>query len=86
MPQTAEIDMAAGEAPRIGEKFLISLQENGEMLGLLDEGRTFLFVSPGQAERDYQEGSRALTVVGFDLRPAGIHEQRVHGALSYAAE
>jgi hypothetical protein len=44
MQNTARIDVAVGEKPIPGEKFIITLQENSEMLGMLDRGRTFRFV------------------------------------------
>ena len=53
MERTAHIDVAGGEQPRNGEKFVIALQENSEMLGQLDDSRTFRFVSPSGVERDY---------------------------------
>ena len=76
MPVTASIDVAEGEGPSPGEKFVISLQENSEMLGELDDGRTFRFVSPTSIEHDYQQRNRPLTVVGVDLNPAHGNEAR----------
>ena len=84
MSKTAQIDVADGEEPHIGEKFVISLQENSEMLGLLDDGRTFLFTSPPSVEHDYQQESRALTIVDFDLDAVDIEEMRLVGSLTYS--
>jgi hypothetical protein len=84
MQNTAQIDVAVGEKPVPGEKFIITLQENSEMLGMLDHGRTFRFVSPSSAERDYQLKSTALTVVDFDDSLAGGKEPRLVGLLTYA--
>ena len=83
MQNTAQIDVAIGEKPVPGEKFFITLQENSEMLGMLDHGRTFRFVSPSSAERDYQLKSSALTVVGFDDSMADGNEPRLVGLLTY---
>jgi hypothetical protein len=84
MQNTARIDVAVGEKPVSGEKFIITLQENSEMLGTLDHGRTFRFVSPSSAERDYQLKSSALTVVDFDDSLADGKELRLVGLLTYA--
>ena len=46
MQNTAQIDVAIGEKPVPGEKFFITLQENSEMLGMLDHGRTFRLSRP----------------------------------------
>ena len=83
MPRTAHIDVAEGQQPSSGDKFVISLQENSEMLGELDNGRTFRFVSPSNAERDYQQESRTLTVVALDLDAADGKESRLVGSLTY---
>ena len=84
MSTTAQIDFAAAEEPLTGEKFVISLQENSEMLGMLDGGRTFRFVSPSDVERDYQQESRILTVVGFHLNTAHSGDPpRFIGSLTY---
>ncbi len=83
MPNTAQIDVADGEVPAGGERFVIALQENSELLGLLDRGRTFRFVAPTQAERDYQKENRPLTVVAFELLSVGRKESRLVGALTY---
>ena len=84
MPNTAQIDVAVGEKPIPGEKFIITLQENSEMLGTLDRGRTFRIVSPSSSERDYQLKSTALTVVDFDETLADGNEPRLVGLLTYA--
>ena len=83
MPRTAHIDVAEGEQPSSGEKFIISLQENSEMLGQLDNGRTFRFTAPSDAERNYQQENRTLTVVDLDLEAAGNKESRLIGSLTY---
>jgi hypothetical protein len=83
MPNIAQIDVAVGEKPVPGEKFITTLQENSEMLGMLDHGRTFRFVSPSSAERDYQLKSGALTVVNFDDSLADGDEPRLVGLLTY---
>ena len=83
MPNTAQIDVAEGEQPSPGEKFIISLQENSEMLGQLDGGRTFRLSVPSDAERNYQQESRTLTVVALDLRAADGKESRLVGSLVY---
>jgi hypothetical protein len=83
MQNTSQIDVAIGEKPVPGEKFIITLQENSEMLGMLDHDRTFRFVSPSRAERDYQLKSTALTVVDFDGSLASGHEPRLVGLLTY---
>jgi hypothetical protein len=83
MPNTAQVDLAAGEEPLPGEKFVISLQENSEMVGQLDRGRTFRFTSPTQAEQDYQQENCALTVVDFDPSNADGGENRKIGFLTY---
>ena len=85
MPAQAQIDVKASEKPVEGEKFVIQLQENSEMLGLLDDGRTFRFKSPSTAERDFQQESKSLTVVGLDLKAADGREDRLVGVLSYQA-
>lgn len=81
---TAHIDVAAGEKPKAGEKFTIAKQENSELLGLLDNGRTFRFKQPSRTEEDYEEAHRILTVVGFDLDRAQGGEARLVGALDYS--
>ena len=83
MPRTAHIDVAEREQPSPGEKFIISLQENSEMLGQLDNGRTFRFTAPSDAERTYQLESRTLTVVDLDLHAADGREARLIGSLTY---
>ena len=83
MPKTAHIDVAEGQQPSSGDKFVISLQENSEMLGELDNGRTFRFVSPSTAERDYQQETRTLTVVAFNLDAVHGTERRLLGSLTY---
>jgi hypothetical protein len=83
MPVTADIDVSEGEQPSPGEKFVISLQENSEMVGELDDGRTFRFVSPSSIEHDYQQQNRSLTVVSTDLDPARGHEARLIGSITY---
>jgi hypothetical protein len=83
MQRTAHIDVAGGEQPRQGEKFVIALQENSEMLGQLDDGRTFRFVSPSDVERDYQQENRILTVVGVDLGSPYDDDPRLVGSLHY---
>ena len=83
MPSTAQIDVAEGEQPSPGETFVISLQENSEMLGQLDDGRSFRFVSPSSVERDYQQENRPLTIVGVDLNTARGRELRLIGSLTY---
>jgi hypothetical protein len=85
MPNTARVDLVNGEEPLPGEKFVISLQENSEMLGQLDRGRTFRFTSPTKAEQDYQEENRALTVVDFDPIKADVAGDRKVGFLTYTA-
>jgi hypothetical protein len=80
MPRTAHIDVAKGEQPSSGEKFIIVLQENSELLGQLDNGRTFRFTDPSDAERTYQQ-SHTFTVVSLDLDPA--HGERLVGSLTY---
>jgi hypothetical protein len=84
MSKTTQIDVAVGEKPIPGEKFIITLQENSEMLGTLDRGRTFRIVSPSSAERDYQLKSTTLTVVDFDETLADGNEPRLVGLLTYA--
>ena len=84
MQNAAQIDVAVWEKPIPGEKFIITLQENSEMLGVLDHGRTFRFVSPSSAERDYQLKSTALTVVDFNHSLADGNEPRLVGSLTYA--
>jgi hypothetical protein len=84
MPITAQIDVAAGEKPAPGEKFIITSQENSEMLGVLDHGRTFRFVSPSNTERDYQLRSHSLTVVDFNYSLVDGDELRLIGSLTYA--
>lgn len=81
---TAEIDVAAEEKPSIGEKFTITLQENSEMLGLLDDGRSFRFKSPTETETNYQQANRVLKVVAFDLDLQREGEPRLLGALTYS--
>jgi hypothetical protein len=83
MPVTAQIDVAVGEKPIPGEKFIITSQENSEMLGVLDHGRTFRFVSPSSVERDYQLKSRSLTIVDFHYSSIDGHEPRLVGSLTY---
>jgi hypothetical protein len=83
MPVTAHIDVAKGEQPSPGEKFIISLQENSEMLGELDDGRTFRFVSPSSIEHDYQQQNFPLTVVGIDIDPTQGNEARLSGSITY---
>jgi hypothetical protein len=85
MPTSADIDVKADEKPAPGEKFIIQLQENSEMLGLLDDGRTFRFKSPSAAERDYQQENRTLEVVSLDLDETDSREGRLVGRLSYRA-
>jgi hypothetical protein len=53
------------------------------MLGTLDHGKTFRFVSPSSTERDYQLKSTALTVVDFNPSLADGNEPRLIGLLSY---
>jgi hypothetical protein len=81
---TARIDVAAKEKPVAGETFTIALQENSEMLGLLDNGRTFRFKAPGATEEDYQQANRVLKVVGFDLDLHAEGEPRLLGSLNYS--
>ncbi|WP_158806681.1 hypothetical protein [Acidisoma sp. L85] len=83
MQNAAQIDVTVGERPTPGERFIITLQENSEMLGTLDHGRTFRIVSPSSAERDYQLKSSALTVVDFDGSLADGNEPRLVGLLTY---
>ncbi|WP_159014285.1 hypothetical protein [Acidisoma sp. S159] len=83
MQNAAQIDVAVGERPAPGERFIITLQENSEMLGTLDHGRTFRIVSPSSTERDYQLKSSALTVVDFDGSSANGNEPRLVGLLTY---
>lgn len=83
MPQ-ARIDVAAKEKPVAGETFTITLQENSEMLGLLDGGRTFRFKAPSATEEDYQQANRVLKVVGFDFDLHTEGEPRLLGSLTYA--
>jgi len=85
MPTQAQIDVKASEKPVAGEKFVIQMQENSEMLGLLDDGRTFRFKSPSKAERDFQQEAKSLTVVSIDLNEADGREDRLVGVLSYQA-
>jgi hypothetical protein len=82
MQNTAQIDVAVGEKPVSGEEFIITLQENSEMLGMLDHGSTFRFVSPSSSERDFQLKSSALNVVDFDGSLADGHEPRLVGTLT----
>jgi hypothetical protein len=84
MQNAAQIDVAVGERPAAGERFIITLQENSEMLGTLDHGRTFRIVSPSSTERDYQLKSSALTVVDFDGSLADGNEPRLVGLLTYS--
>ncbi|GAB0117065.1 hypothetical protein [Acidisoma sp. 7E03] len=81
---TAHIDVAAEEKPKAGEKFTISKQENSELLGLLDDGRSFRFKQPSKTEEDYEEAHRILTVVSFDLDRTREGEPRLVGALDYS--
>jgi hypothetical protein len=83
MPNIAHIDLEQGQEPAPGEKFIISVQENSEMLGELDHGRTFRFTSPTKAERDYQQQNRTLTVVDFDPSKADYNAHRLTGYLTY---
>jgi hypothetical protein len=53
------------------------------MLGQLDDGRTFRFVSPSGVDRDYQQENRILTVVGVDLGSPYDDDPRLVGSLSY---
>ncbi|MCB8876944.1 hypothetical protein [Acidisoma silvae] len=85
MPTSAEIDVKASEKPVPGEKFIIQLQENSEMLGLLDDGRSFRFKAPSATEQDYQQENKSLTVVGLKLDEADSGEDRLVGMLSYRA-
>ena len=85
MPKSVHIDVAVGEQPNLGEKFVIALQENSEMLGLPDNGRTFRITSPTSSEGDYQKESRILTVVEFNCRPANGSELRSVGTMTYSA-
>ncbi|HTI01699.1 MAG TPA: hypothetical protein VL752_12200 [Acidisoma sp.] len=80
----ARIDVAVKEKPVPGEKFTIALQENSEMLGLLDGGRTFRFKAPTATEEDYQQANRVLKVVGFDLDLHIEGEPRLLGSLTYS--
>ncbi len=54
MPINAQIDVKASEKPALAEKSTVQLQENGEMLGPLDNGRTFRFKTPTDTERNFQ--------------------------------
>jgi hypothetical protein len=83
MPRTAHIDVAESEKPSPGENFIISLQENSELLGQLENGRTFRFTAPSDAERRYQQDVRTLTVVDLDLNAADGKEPRLVGSLTY---
>jgi hypothetical protein len=85
MPNTTHVDLDGGEEPLPGERFVILLQENSEMLGQLDRGRTFRFTSPTKVERDYQQENRALTVVDFDPIRSDVGENRKIGFLTYTA-
>jgi hypothetical protein len=86
MPNTAQIDLAEGQEPLPGETFIISLQENSEMLGVLDKGRTFRFTAPTKPEQVYQQEKSILTVVDFDPINAGSEGRRRTGYLTYTAE
>lgn len=81
---TAHIDVAEKERPLAGETFTIALQENSEMLGLMDDGRTFRFTAPGATEEDYQQASRVLKVVSFNLDRRAEGEPRLVGSLTYS--
>lgn len=81
---TARIDVAAREKPATGESFTLALQENSEMLGLLDHGRTFRVTNPGASEEGYQQAGRVLRVVAVDLEPQTDGEPRLIGALTYS--
>ncbi|HEX3983659.1 MAG TPA: hypothetical protein VHX12_08195 [Acidisoma sp.] len=83
MSNRAHIDVSPGEKPVPGEKFIIALQENSEMLGLLDDGRTFRFKKLSTTERDYQQENRSLNVVSLDLAEADGREERLVGVLTY---
>ncbi|MCB8883887.1 hypothetical protein ACELLULO517_26815 [Acidisoma cellulosilytica] len=83
MATSAQIDVKASEKPTPGEKFIIQLQENSEMLGLLNDGRTFRFKTPSTTERDYQQENKSLVVVGLDLDDADSREERLVGVLNY---
>ena len=85
MSTSAQIDVKASEKPVPGEKFIIQLRESSEMLGLLDDGRSFRFKAPSATEHDYQEENKSLTVVGLNLDEADSGEGRLVGMLSYRA-
>jgi hypothetical protein len=54
-----------------------------ELLGQLDNGRTFRFTAPSDAEPAYEQESRTLTVVDLDLSAADGREARLVGSLTY---
>lgn len=81
---TTQIDVAAREKPEVGESFTIALQENSEMLGLLDHGRTFRFKAPSTTEADYQQTARVLKVMSLDLDLQTEGEARLIGTLTYS--
>ena len=85
MTMSAQIDVKASEKPVPGEQFIIQLQENSEMLGLLDDGRTFRFKAPSATEQNYQQENKSLVVVGLDLDKAESREERLIGTLIYRA-
>ncbi|MCB8878328.1 hypothetical protein [Acidisoma silvae] len=85
MTMSAQIDVKASEKPAPGEQFIIQLQKNSEMLGLLDDGRTFRFKAPSATEHDYQQENKSLIVVGLDLGKAESRKERLVGTLSYRA-
>jgi hypothetical protein len=82
MEHHALIDVAVGQEPNPGEKFYISLQENSEMLGLLDGGRTFRFKSASDADKRMVQKSRVLRVLHFQPVSAGRSESRREGTLT----
>jgi hypothetical protein len=83
MEHEARIDVATDEQPRVGEKFYINLQENSEMLGLLDGGRTFRFKSASDADKAFAQDNRVLKVVSFKTTAGGHGEESREGALRY---
>jgi hypothetical protein len=83
MQHATEIDVARAEAPRIGEKFVFAAQENSEILGLLEDGRSFRLTAPSARERDLQQESRPLTIRALDLHPAEGGEARLRGRVFY---
>lgn len=84
MEHHAQIDVAVGQEPNPGDKFYINFQENSEMLGLLDGGRTFRFKSASDADKQFVQENRVLKVLHFKAASGGMSESRREGTLTYA--